>query len=89
MLKQEIIITNKLGLHARASSKFTQVASQFKSEIWVMRNEKRANGKSIMALMMLAANKGSTIKLEIFGSDQQDAMNALTKLINNHFGESE
>lgn len=89
MLKEDIEIVNKLGLHARASSKFTQKASSFKSEIWVSRNEKRANGKSIMALMMLAAGKGSKITLEITGLDEQEAMNALKELINNRFGESE
>lgn len=89
MLTQNIDIINKLGLHARASSKFTQKASSFKSEIWVSRNEKRANGKSIMALMMLAAGKGSTITLEISGLDEQEAMDALTELINSRFGESE
>lgn len=89
MLKQEIEIINKLGLHARASSKFTQVAGQFQSEVWVTRKDRRINGKSIMGLMMLAAAKGSTIELETDGPDEVAAMQALTDLINNYFGEGE
>ena len=89
MLKQEIKIINKLGLHARASSKFTQTATQFSSEVWVTRKERRVNGKSIMVLMMLAAAQGSTIELETDGSDEAAAMQALTDLINDYFGEGE
>ena len=89
MLKQEIKIINKLGLHARASSKFTQTATQFTSEVWVTRKERRVNGKSIMGLMMLAAAQGSTIELETDGSDEAAAMQALTDLINDYFGEGE
>ncbi|WP_281785549.1 HPr family phosphocarrier protein [Uruburuella suis] len=89
MLKQEIKIINKLGLHARASSKFTQTATQFSSEVWVTRKERRVNGKSIMGLMMLAAAQGSTIELETDGSDEAAAMQALTDLINDYFGEGE
>ncbi len=89
MLKQEIEIINKLGLHARASSKFTQTASQFQSEVWVTRKDRRINGKSIMGLMMLAAGKGSTIELETNGADEAAAMQALTDLINDYFGEGE
>ena len=89
MLKQEIKIINKLGLHARASSKFTQSATQFSSEVWVTRKERRVNGKSIMGLMMLAAAQGSTIELETDGSDEAAAMQALTDLINDYFGEGE
>ncbi len=89
MLKQEIEIINKLGLHARASSKFTQTASQFQSEVWVTRKDRRINGKSIMGLMMLAAGKGSTIELETNGADEVAAMQALTDLINDYFGEGE
>ena len=87
MLKQEIKIINKLGLHARASSKFTQTATQFSSEVWVTRKERRVNGKSIMGLMMLDAAQGSTIELETDGSDEAAAM--LTDLINDYFGEGE
>ena len=89
MLKQEIEIINKLGLHARASSKFTQTASAFKCEVWVTRKERRVKGKSIMGLMMLAAAKGSTIELETDGADEAEAMQALVALINDYFGEGE
>ncbi|WP_107819613.1 HPr family phosphocarrier protein [Neisseria viridiae] len=89
MLKQSIEIINKLGLHARASSKFTQTASQFKSEVWVTKNGSRVNGKSIMGLMMLAAAKGTVIELETDGLDEAAAMKALTDLINGYFGEGE
>jgi phosphocarrier protein len=89
MLQQDIEIVNKLGLHARASAKLTQMAGQFKSEIWIARNERRVNAKSIMGVMMLAANKGSTIRLEIDGADEGEAMLALTALIADRFGEGE
>lgn len=89
MLKQSIEIINKLGLHARASNKFTQTASQFKSEVWVTKNDSRVNGKSIMGLMMLAAAKGTVIELETDGADEAEAMRALTNLINGYFGEGE
>ncbi len=89
MLQQDIEIVNKLGLHARASAKLTQMAGQFQSEIWIARNERRVNAKSIMGVMMLAANKGSTIHLEIDGTDEGEAMNALAGLIAGRFGEGE
>lgn len=89
MIKQQIKIINKLGLHARASSKFTQTAGRFKSEVWVTRKEKRVNGKSIMGLMMLAAAQGCEIELETDGPDETQAMDALVGLINNYFGEDE
>jgi len=89
MLKQSIEIINKLGLHARASSKFTQPASQLQSEVWVTKNGSRVNGKSIMGLMMLAAAKGTIIELETDGLDEAAAMKALTDLINDYFGEGE
>lgn len=89
MLKQDIEIINKLGLHARASSKFVQTASPFKSEVWVTRNGQRVNGKSIMGLMMLAAAQGSTIQIEANGADEAQAVQALTALINDYFGEGE
>jgi phosphocarrier protein len=89
MLHQDIEIVNKLGLHARASAKLTQMAGQFKSEIWIARNERRVNAKSIMGVMMLAANKGSTIRLEIDGADEEAAMQALAALIADRFGEGE
>ncbi len=89
MQKQSIEIINKLGLHARASSKFTQTAAQFQSEVWVTKNGNRVNGKSIMGLMMLAAAKGSVVELETDGADEVLAMQALVDLINDYFGEGE
>ena len=89
MLKQDIEIINKLGLHARASSKLTQTASQFNCEIWIEKNGRKVNAKSIMGVMMLAAAMGSSIKLETNGADEQAAMSALQALINNYFGEGE
>jgi phosphocarrier protein len=89
MLRQDIEITNKLGLHARASAKLTQLAGQFKCAIWITRNERRVNAKSIMGVMMLAANKGSSVSLETDGEDETQAMSALTALIADKFGEGE
>ena len=89
MLKQDIEIINKLGLHARASSKLTQTASQFSSEIWIEKNGRKVNAKSIMGVMMLAAAMGSSITLEANGADEQAAMSALQALINDYFGEGE
>ena len=89
MLQTETTIINKLGLHARASAKLTQLAGQFQSEIWLTRNARRVNAKSIMGVMMLAAGKGSTIRLEIEGDDEQAAMDALLALIADRFGEGE
>lgn len=89
MLQQEITIINKLGLHARASSKFTQTAGRFACEVWVSRNGRRVNGKSIMGLMMLAAAKGASIEIETDGRDEAAAMSALVELINNYFDEGE
>ena len=89
MLQREIEIINKLGLHARASARFTQVAGQFKSDVWVTRNGRRVNAKSIMGVMMLAAAKGSKIIVEIEGPDEVQAMDALRALIADCFGEGE
>jgi phosphocarrier protein HPr len=89
MMKESIEIINKLGLHARASTKFTQTASQFKSEIWVEKNGRRVNAKSIMGVMMLAAAQGTVILIEATGEDEQAAIAALKTLINNFFGEGE
>ena len=88
-MKTDIEIINKLGLHARASTKLTQTASQYASEIWIERNGRRVNAKSIMGVMMLAASKGSTVTLEATGADEALAMEALMALINNRFGEPE
>jgi phosphocarrier protein HPr len=89
MIKETIEIINKLGLHARASTKFTQTASQFKSEVWVEKNGRRVNAKSIMGVMMLAAAKGSNIEIEANGADENEAVAALKALIQNYFGEGE
>lgn len=89
MIRQEIEIINKLGLHARASTKLTQVSAQFTSQIWIERNNRRVNAKSIMGVMMLAASKGSKITLEAEGGDETAAIDALVALINNRFGEGE
>ncbi|AMC36698.1 HPr family phosphocarrier protein [Iodobacter arcticus] len=86
----EVEIVNKLGLHARASSKLTQLASQFQCEVWLSRNQKRVNAKSIMGVMMLAAGKGSKILLETDnGPDADTAMGAISALIADKFGEGE
>ena len=89
MIQQDIVISNKLGLHARASAKLTQMASRFSSEIWISRNDRRVNAKSIMGVMMLAAGLGSTVRLETEGPDQDEAMAALVALINDKFGEGQ
>ena len=89
MQTKEVEIINKLGLHARASSKLTKLASQCKSEVWATRNNRRVNAKSIMGVMMLAANKGSRIQLETIGEDEMEAMTALVALIEDYFGEGE
>ena len=89
MLQREAEIINKLGLHARASAKLTQLAGQYKSSIWLTRNGKRVNAKSIMGVMMLAAAKGTTVGIEAEGPDEEKAMLALTGLIANYFEEGE
>jgi phosphocarrier protein len=89
MQESNVNIVNKLGLHARASSKLTQLACQFQSEVWLTRNERRVNAKSIMGVMMLAAAKGATITIETSGNDEKEAMFALKNLIAERFGEEE
>lgn len=89
MISKELEIINKLGLHARASTKLTQTASKFASEIWIERNGRRVNAKSIMGVMMLAAAKGAMVKLEANGVDEVAAIDALSALINDCFGEGE
>ncbi len=89
MQQQDVLIINKLGLHARASAKLTQLASGFKCEVMLSRNHRRVNAKSIMGVMMLAAAKGTTINIETQGEDEADAMRALLALINDYFGEGE
>ncbi|MEQ1517451.1 MAG: HPr family phosphocarrier protein [Usitatibacteraceae bacterium] len=89
MLKQDIEIINKLGLHARASAKLTQTAGQFQSAVFVTKYGRRVNAKSIMGVMMLAAGRGTTLTIETDGADEAEAMAAVVALINNKFGEGE
>lgn len=89
MIQQDIEISNKLGLHARASAKLTQLAAKFKSDVWMTRNKRRVNAKSIMGVMMLAAGKGTVVTLETDGPDEQECIDAITALINDKFGEGE
>jgi phosphocarrier protein HPr len=89
MLQQKVEIRNKLGLHARAAAKLSQLAGSFQSEVWLTRNGRRVNAKSIMGVMMLAAAKGALIEIETSGADESDAMSALIGLIDDYFGEGE
>lgn len=89
MMQSSIQISNKLGLHARASAKLTKLAGSFKSEVHLSRNGRRVNAKSIMGVMMLAAGKGSTITIDTEGSDADAAMAGLVALIEDRFGEGE
>jgi phosphocarrier protein len=89
MMKRDVKVVNKLGLHARASAKLTQVASKFRSAVWITRNARRVNAKSIMGVMMLAAGMGSTVELEIDGPDENEAMEAIERLFAEKFGEAE
>jgi phosphocarrier protein HPr len=89
MPSKSVEIVNKLGLHARAAAKLTQVAGGFHSEIWLSRSGRRVNAKSIMGVMMLAAAKGARVEIETSGADEEAAMQALVELIAHRFGESE
>ena len=89
MIKTSITISNKLGLHARASAKLTKLAGSFQSEVAISRNDRRVNAKSIMGVMMLAAGIGSVVEIEIEGPDEQAAMDAIIALINDKFGEGQ
>ncbi len=89
MISTEVEIINKLGLHARASTKLTQTASKFASEIWITRNGRRVNAKSIMGVMMLAAAKGSFVTIEANGTDEKESIDGLTALIADYFGEGD
>ncbi len=89
MIQQAITISNRLGLHARASAKLTKLAGSFPCEVWVTRGSRRANAKSIMGVMMLAAGIGTEITLETNGEREEEAMQALVDLINDKFGEGE
>ena len=89
MIKTNTTISNKLGLHARASAKLTKLAGSYPCEVWMTRGERRVNAKSIMGVMMLAAGKGVTIQIETDGEDEADAMRDLVALIEDKFGEGE
>jgi phosphocarrier protein HPr len=89
MIKTTITISNKLGLHARASAKLTKMAGSFPCEVWMARGDRRINAKSIMGVMMLAAGKGIEVEIETEGEREQEAMDALRALINDKFGEGE
>jgi phosphocarrier protein len=89
MIHTRVTISNKLGLHARASAKLSKLAGSFPCEVWLTRNDRRVNAKSIMGVMMLAAGIGSEVELETDGDQEQTAMDALLALINDKFGEGE
>ena len=89
MIQTTTNISNKLGLHARASAKLTKLAGSFACEVWMSKGERRVNAKSIMGVMMLAAGIGSTVVVETKGADEQVAMDALLALISDKFGEGE
>ena len=87
MIKTSTTISNKLGLHARASAKLTKLAGSFPCEVWLSRGERRVNAKSIMGVMMLAAGIGSRVEIEVIGADEEGALVALKQLIADKFGE--
>jgi phosphocarrier protein HPr len=89
MIKSTLTISNKLGLHARASAKLTKLAGSFSCEVFMSRNSRRVNAKSIMGVMMLAAGLGSQVELETEGADEQAAQEAITALVNDKFGEGQ
>jgi phosphocarrier protein len=89
MIRTTLVISNKLGLHARASAKLTKLASGFQCEVFMSRNGRRVNAKSIMGIMMLAAGVGSEVELETEGADEQQAADAIAALVNDKFGEGQ
>ncbi|KAF1065356.1 MULTISPECIES: HPr family phosphocarrier protein [unclassified Variovorax] len=89
MIKKSVTISNKLGLHARASAKLTKLAGSFPCEVWLSRGDRRINAKSIMGVMMLAAGLGSTVELETNGPQEEEALNAIVQLMDDKFGEGE
>jgi phosphocarrier protein HPr len=89
MLEKSIVVSNKLGLHARAAAKLTRLAGQFSCDIFISRGARKVNAKSIMGVMMLAAGKGTTVELQADGGDAQEALNAIEELFNDRFGEGE
>ena len=89
MIKKKVKIINKLGLHARASSKLTQLASQFSSEIFLIKNSKKVNATNIMDILMLAASLGSEVEIQVNGPDEKKAMKQISELFENYFDEGE
>jgi len=89
MITSTLTISNKLGMHARASAKLTKLAGSFNCEVFMSRNNRRVNAKSIMGVMMLAAGIGSQVQLETEGLDEQAAQDAITALVNDKFGEGQ
>jgi len=89
MIRRTVTISNKLGLHARASAKLTKLAGGFQCEVFMSRNSRRVNAKSIMGVMMLAAGVGSQVEIETEGADEQQAINAIVALIDDKFGEGQ
>ena len=89
MTKTSVTISNKLGLHARASAKLTKLAGSFPCEVWLSRGDRRVNAKSIMGVMMLAAGMGITVEVETLGEREQEALDAIVALMNDKFGEGE
>ena len=89
MIRTEITLTNRLGLHARAASKLVQTAADFDSQVWIERNGRRVNAKSIMGVLLLAAPCGAELVLEVSGEDEKAASQALCSLIEDRFGEGE
>ena len=89
MIKTKLTISNKLGLHARASAKLTKLAGSFKSDVFMIRSDRRVDAKSIMGVMMLAAGLGAVVEIEVSGADEQAATDALAGLVNDKFGEGQ
>ena len=89
MIKTSVTISNKLGLHARASAKLTKLAGSYPCEVWLSRGDRRVNAKSIMGVMMLAAGLGVTVDIETSGEGEQEALAAIVALMNDKFGEGE
>jgi phosphocarrier protein len=89
MIKTVLTINNKLGLHARASAKLTKLASSFASDVYLSRNGRRVNAKSIMGVMMLAAGQGTDVEVEVEGPDEAQAVQAIAALVNDRFGEGQ
>jgi phosphocarrier protein HPr len=89
VVRRSVTIANKLGLHARAAAKFVTLASRFESEVFLIRDNRQVNGKSIMGVMMLAAGKGTVLEIVAAGQDEQEAVETLTTLVQERFGEAE